>query len=201
MVNWSMETLQQYYADGSDQVLRIDHYQDEITEKSLVVEIGACTGDFTMKLFESFPCHIVAFEPIPELYDVVRSRIGVGERRVAIANIGISATGHPVRLMVDGPATHLDQEGDLFPAISVESLFRDFKHVDLLVINIEGAEYDLLDRLLDLHLQSCVKNFQIQFHDYFPGADVRMARIQERLRETHELTYQYVFVFENWRRK
>jgi hypothetical protein len=41
----------------------------------------------------------------------------------------------------------------------------------------------------------------VQFHDFVPNAEPRMRQIQQALAETHELTYAYPFVWENWRRK
>jgi hypothetical protein len=46
-----------------------------------------------------------------------------------------------------------------------------------------------------------IENIQVQFHDFVPDAEGRMQRIQEKLAQTHELTYQYLFVWENWRRR
>ena len=73
--------------------------------------------------------------------------------------------------------------------------------IDLMKINIEGGEYDLLDHLITSNLVSRIKNIQVQFHDFIPDANSRMKNIQNELAKTHELTYQYKFVWENWRLK
>lgn len=72
---------------------------------------------------------------------------------------------------------------------------RSQEQVDLGKINIEGAEYELLE-----HLSSTGRDVQVQFHDFVPLAAERMARIQSGLGRTHRPTYQYRFVWENWRR-
>lgn len=38
-------------------------------------------------------------------------------------------------------------------------------------------------------------------HDFVPDAKRRMQKIQAALSRTHNLTYQYPFVWENWRIK
>ena len=49
---------------------------------------------------------------------------------------------------------------------------------------------------------SIFKNIQVQFHDFIiQNAEERMINIQRKLELTHELTYQYVFVWENWKLK
>ena len=67
-------------------------------------------------------------------------------------------------------------------------------------INIEGAEYDLLDHLIETGFIANIINLQIQFHEFVPNAKERMENIQKRLEKTHALTYQHEFVWENWKR-
>lgn len=75
----------------------------------------------------------------------------------------------------------------------------NIKTIDLMKINIEGGEYALLEHLIEAGHIKEIKNIQIQFHDFVPDADKRMCKIQSGLEETHFLTYQYRFVWENWR--
>lgn len=196
MVKWEMATLQRYYADGGDDQLRLAHYD---IQDGLIVEIGACTGEFTLKLAQRFPtCRVVAYEPIKELYEAAVERT---RDHALVFPCGVSVDGRDIHLMSAGPASSEVSGGAVTAqTISVAHLLDDHP-VDLLIMNVEGAEYDILDRILDLGLQTRVVNFQIQFHDYFPDAADRMTLIQERLASTHELTYQYPFVFENWRKQ
>ena len=76
-----------------------------------------------------------------------------------------------------------------------------FDHIDLMKVNIEGGEYDLLEHLVETAVISKIANLQVQFHDFVPNAEARMAAIQACLRQTHVLTYQFPFIWENWRIK
>ncbi len=79
---------------------------------------------------------------------------------------------------------------------------RCFSKIELLKLNIEGGEYELLESLLENDCITYFKNIQVQFHDFlFDNAKERMTKIQEQLSKTHELTYQYEFVWENWKLK
>ena len=74
--------------------------------------------------------------------------------------------------------------------------------VDLIKINIEGGEYEVLESLIADNKLSMFKNLQIQFHDFIiENAKERMSKIQQELAKTHVLTYQYEFVWENWKLK
>jgi hypothetical protein len=77
----------------------------------------------------------------------------------------------------------------------------EIKNIDLIKINIEGGEYDLLDFILENNLQTQINNFQIQFHKMFDDCEIRRNNIREKLSETHTLTYDYTFVWENWEKK
>ena len=77
----------------------------------------------------------------------------------------------------------------------------DISNVDLIKINIEGGEFELLEYLVETDKVSIFKNIQVQFHDFVPDAINRMKAIQNKLSKTHALTYQYEFVWENWKLK
>ena len=74
----------------------------------------------------------------------------------------------------------------------------NIKSVQLMKINIEGGEYELLERLIDTGLIKIIDNVQVQFHNISKDSTDKMERIQERLKHTHNATYQYKFVWENW---
>ena len=75
------------------------------------------------------------------------------------------------------------------------------KKIDLIKINIEGGEYDLLDHILEIGFVENIENLQIQFHNFVENSDSRMETIQTKLSQTHKPTYQYKYVWENWKRK
>lgn len=97
-----------------------------------------------------------------------------------------------------------DIQGGGREVVSLRS-FKEFlatqriRNIDLIKINIEGAEYDLLDSIIEEGLQTRISNIQVQFHDVVSDAEKRMKGIQKMLEETHEVTWQYPFVWENWR--
>jgi hypothetical protein len=68
-------------------------------------------------------------------------------------------------------------------------------------INIEGGEFELLERLIETGLIATIENLQVQFHNFEVGAPKRMAELQAALGRTHTPTYQYEFVWENWARR
>ena len=94
-----------------------------------------------------------------------------------------------------------DEKTATIEIVKASDFFREknTRQIDLMKINIEGGEYDLLDHLIESGFVKNIKNIQVQFHDFVPRAMERMKKIQRELQKTHHLTYQYLFVFENWK--
>jgi FkbM family methyltransferase len=74
----------------------------------------------------------------------------------------------------------------------------DLGRVDLMKINIEGAEFPLLDKMIKADLLKNVDCFLIQFHEWHPGAYKKRQRIRQELAKTHRLEWDYYFVWEKW---
>jgi hypothetical protein len=84
--------------------------------------------------------------------------------------------------------------------VSFGSFVSDIHCIDLLKINIEGGEYELLEHIIEKTLQNKIRNIQVQFHTWIENCEDRRKNIQDILRKTHKLTYNYDFVWENWER-
>jgi hypothetical protein len=54
--------------------------------------------------------------------------------------------------------------------------------------------------MIDTGLIAEIDEVQVQFHDFVPDARGRMDEILADLALSHEPTYRYPFVWENWRR-
>jgi hypothetical protein len=67
-----------------------------------------------------------------------------------------------------------------------------------LKLNIEGAEYDVLDRLATAGVLPRIRSLVIQFHRVVPESDRRRDMIQAKLAQTHHLVFDYPFVWERW---
>ncbi len=84
-------------------------------------------------------------------------------------------------------------------AVEIRDVCESFPDsVDLMSINAEGAEYEILSRLIETKSISKIKNVQVQFHRIHPQAAEMRNVLCEKLKETHEETYCYPFVWENW---
>lgn len=187
--------------DG-DATLRLDYPLDS---SSVVVDVGGYKGQWASDVFARYLCAVHVFEAVPEFAAGIARRfegnphiavhaVGLGHREAeqAISVLGDRSSAHVVaaateRVRIRSAAAVLQELG--------------LDEVHLMKLNIEGAEYDLLDHLFEHGWIPRIRDLQVQFHDFVPDAEVRMRRLQESLSETHDLTYQFPFVWENWRRR
>jgi FkbM family methyltransferase len=189
--------------DDGDARLR---YNYPLTEESVVFDVGGYKGEFAATVFCRYNCEVYVFEPMPAFFQTIKD-LFAHNHRVHPYCVGLSDRDGTAEISVSDISSSLYIKNTETVTIQLKSIVAFIKEhqinsVDLMKLNIEGAEYDLLESLLDSGLIGLFKNIQVQFHDFIiPNAKERMNRIQERLSATHRLTWQYEFVWENWQRK
>jgi FkbM family methyltransferase len=198
------ERMAEHWArDRGDLTYRLEY---ELDANSTVFDLGGYEGQWTSNIFSKYGCNVFVFEPIVEYAQQIQVRFRQNAKiQVFPFGLGPSDCQLPISKKLDQSSVVL-QDGEIVMASFREAtqfITGDLglSHVDLMKINIEGAEYDLLQHLIAQQWITNISNLQIQFHDFVPDAEARMKSIQERLALTHSLTYQYPFVWENWAQK
>lgn len=197
------ERVQPWFADKGDETLRLTY---PLNEHSVVFDVGGYKGEFARDIFCKYGSTIYIFEPLKEFFDICTDRFS-NNKKVHAFNFGLAHKSFDVDIHVADNASSIFAVDGEKTKIRLESIV-DFINthrigaVDLIKINIEGGEYDLLDSLIDNNLIRTFKNIQVQFHDFvIENPRARMERIQKELSKTHRTTYQYEFVWENWKIK
>ena len=65
-------------------------------------------------------------------------------------------------------------------------------------INVEGDEFKIIDKILNDGIIDVFDNLQVQFHEFYPNSRELRLELHNKLSQTHHLTYNYEFVWENW---
>jgi FkbM family methyltransferase len=169
---------------------------------SIVFDMGGYEGQFASDLYSRYRPKIYVFEPVMQFADNIRKRFHKNHD-IRIYPFGLSDKTGDVSISLDENSSslflsrgasekvHMMKASDFFGENNISG-------IDLMKINIEGGEYALLEDLIGHNLVKNIKNLQIQFHTFVPRAEERMKKIQEALKKTHHITYQYPFVWENW---
>ena len=193
--------VQSWFDIDGDKTLRLDY--DTLGSDSIVFDLGGYEGQWTSDIFSKYCCNIHIFEPVPSCCSIIRRRFAHNQK-IFVYDFGLSSTTNTAMINVAADKSSVfygpNTEKLSINLVSISDFLRQSKisQVDLAKINVEGSEYDILEDLIASHRIQDFINIQVQFHNFVPDAEDRMRRIQEQLKKTHRLTYQYVFVWENW---
>jgi FkbM family methyltransferase len=148
---------------------------------------------------------LAVFEPVSGYAESIRKRFRLNAQ-IETFEFGLGASTRDDTIFIRGAGSSTfgkKADAETIRIVDVADWFAEkaISNVDLMKINIEGGEFELLERMLEAGLTRLVRDFQIQFHNIAFDATARMERIREGLSQTHTPGYQYKFVWENWTRK
>lgn len=195
-------TVKQYYADGGDVRFRFDY---ELTPESLVLDLGGYEGQWASDLYARQRCRIAIFEPVKTFAAAIVERFGRNSD-IEVFACALGATDRRETISLGGASSSAFKDKAAKEEVEYVDVARwfaehDVGEVALMKVNIEGGEYELLERMLAAGLVGRVRDLQVQFHNFSADAAQRMEAIQVALATTHDRTYGYRFVWENWRRR
>lgn len=191
VINWLL--------DNGDSTLRLNY---DLNEESIVFDVGGYEGKWSSEIFSKYSCFIYVFEPIEEFAKNIKERFS-HNRKIFVNTFGLSNETKNVTISLEKDSSSTFKNGGKNKIIKMVNIMEFFsknniEKIDLIKINIEGGEYDLLEILIKENFIKNIDDIQIQFHDFVENAEERMIKIQNELKKTHYLTYQYPFVWENW---
>lgn len=189
----SIQTWQE--VDG-DNTLALDW---PLTEDSHVWEIGGFEGRWVQQIWDKFHCHIDIFEPQDWAVAKMKKRFE-GIDKIKIHPYGLWTENTELLIgnfHTDGASVMKDDGREQ----KVTGVFKDFrkvfgvfptKNIDLMLMNIEGAEYALLPAFLEFGLMTSVFNFFCQFHpDDQDLPHVRSYEIFSEMDTSHEMIWNF----------
>lgn len=198
---------EKWYEDNNERKLRYDYPLDS---EAIVLDIGGYEGDFASEIFSRYQSKIYVFEPVKRYVEFLNDRFKLN-KSIKIIPFGLGAKTESLKINVMDEASSYNRTESIhkrgveepISIIDVEDFFQEnsIDRVGLIKINIEGGEYDLLDRMIEKKYIPKCENIQVQFHDFYPNFNARYEKIKNELEKTHKLTYNYPFVWENWELK
>jgi FkbM family methyltransferase len=185
-----------------DATLRLDY---DLRPDSLVYDVGGYRGEWAQAIAARYDCRIEVFEPLQAYCEVI-SGVLRGNPKVKLHPFGLAgATGRHLISVDEEASSHVKVAGkteEIQLVDIAEHLERQgVRAIDLIKVNIEGGEFELLGRMHEKDLLRACRDIQIQFHDFVPDARRRREELRGILSRTHRLTYDFPFIWENWRRK
>lgn len=193
--------VKRWFLEQSDGNLRLDYALDK---NSIVFDVGGYEGSWASEIYQKFECSIFIFEPVPKFADDIKMKF-IDNAKVKVLAYGLSDKNDKLLITLGGDNSSFYVNSK---RSTVSAEIREFSHellsslgvekIDLMKINIEGGEYDLLEHMINNGTIKLVKNIQIQFHNFVPNAIKRRELIRNQLGVSHQETWCYEFVWENW---
>lgn len=178
-------------------------YEFELDRQGLLMDLGGYKGHFVLEVLKQHDCRLWVFEAMPEYSARLARRLG-RIPGVRIFPYGLAGTDQTAQLRVDEDASSVFETASarsvrikLRSVVSFLNAARP-RRIDVMKINIEGGEYELLERLVESPWMRKIGRLQVQFHPFVPGALGRMKAIQSNLCKTHRLEWGFPMVWESW---
>jgi FkbM family methyltransferase len=181
-------------AAWQNQNLEYIRYEYDLKPGDKVIDIGAYKGEWANEIYNRYHCKMLAIEPTEYIMDFKNGTI-----------INMAAGTHHGKMSFGGRAYYSStfEDGDHeYQCFDINEVLGRLTEVALLKINIEGAEYDLLQHIIGAGLHKRIKNIQVQFHQ-IAGVPYQKwyEEISKQLSLTHKLTWHYPYCWENWQLK
>ena len=185
-----------WWAAGGDDAFR---YNTRLKPGDIVFDLGGYEGEFCARMMQDeVQFHI--FEINPVMVELLNKKFQ-SSHNVSVHPFGLghkNISGRPVGSGAGASFTS-DESNSIIIKDFMEFLSEiGVDKITLLKINIEGAEYDLveyLDRSRALHN---IKELQIQPHDFEEDCFDRLLRMHRTLSKTHRLVSGHTFVWDFW---
>ncbi len=153
-----------------------------ISRDSIIYSFGIGTDiSFDLSLIETYGCAVHAFDPTPKSLAWLAAQDTPAELRVipcGLADYDGKARFNPPVDAKHVSHTMLSRPATEAAAIEVEvrrleTIMHDLNHtrIDLLKMDIEGAEYDALDDVMQSDIRP--RQLLVEFHHRFPGVGTR----------------------------
>jgi FkbM family methyltransferase len=186
---------------------------NNITENSIVFEIGAYEGQWANMIATKYNPIMYVFEPQKWAYDNCVTRLKKFEK-VKVFNIALGVEDGMMKMgdfrsdgasLMKAEKEKCDQKEPQFEDVKVVEIGKfleenKINEIDFCQINIEGGEYVLLPHMIEKGTINKIKYLIVQFHmhPWFPGEE---RKITELLSISHRQIFGENKGFSEWERR
>jgi len=188
-----------YFKENPRELIRVDY---PLNENSLVIDLGAHTGEhFASKMYSRYSCNIECYEPHPVTCAALREtfkynpKIRIHEYALSNKNDFLDLEGSDLASSFTATSTG---ESHVVLVKRASEEFANIPHINLLKMNIEGAEFEILPDLIENYGMEKIDHVQVQFHTFVPDFKKRKRQIITALEQTHDKMWGYENVYESW---
>lgn len=193
--------LGDFYRAGGNTLL----YDFPFWTGGLVIDGGGYEGEWTAGMIKLYGCNSEIYEAIQAYARQCADYFSHNQ----LVRVHAQALGNTTRqtsfTLHDNGTSEYRRGGESIDVqvLDIASVFADLPQTQIscMKLNIEGGEYDVLERMIQLDLLKRCDSLLIQFHRQPEDYKARFQNISEKLRQSHECIWRYEYVWEKWQLK
>ena len=157
--------VQQWFRDRGDDTLRLQY---PLSEESIVFDVGGYQGNWAHRITDRYNPIVYIFEPCRDFYECLTARFSAN-RKVKVFNYGLGNRNEVAKLALLGDGSSTYRKSERYEEITLRDVAEVISELEvpvlsLVMINIEGGEYALLDRMLATGISGKCQDMHVQFH-------------------------------------
>jgi FkbM family methyltransferase len=178
-----------------------------VNTNAFVIDAGAFRGEWTNGMITRYGCKVIMFEPVPSLFTDIDIYYK-NNLNINVINAALGSKNMILPISINEDSSSLFKQFDNNNSTNIEVLDiakflieNNLNEISCFKLNIEGGEYDVIERLIEANLIQNCKSILVQFHKQPSDYQSRYSNIEISLKKTHNLIWKFSFVWELWVRK
>ena len=176
-----------------------------LKKNDLFLDVGSYKGEVINKIRDLYDCNIIGFEPEKSNFNYLEQKFKK-YKHIKIYDYGLSNFTGESYLFTDYGNSSLslnrnnNKAGLKVKIKNISEFIREqnIKVINVLKLNVEGAEYEILNELINTGYIKNIKVLIIQFHLINDFSKLHRLNIIKKLEKTHNNKFSYYFVWEKW---
>lgn len=164
-------------------------YKGFMNSDSVVVDLGANRGNFSHEISQLLGCKCYAVEASPRLFETIQENALVRKFNYAVSDenkpMQFNDSTNEESGSISALPEHLSKNAATVEGITLDKFLgdRQIDSVDLMKVDIEGAEIELFKSASDETLLK-IKQIAVEFHDFLDYFDMKaeIATIKQRMK-------------------
>tara|TARA_B100001057_G_scaffold500093_1_gene613426 strand:+ start:3220 stop:3867 length:648 start_codon:yes stop_codon:yes gene_type:complete len=188
------EEYERFISDGGDEII---FKKINLSSNSIVIDGGGFNGEFTDQLIKKNCKNIIIYEPDNDFFLRLSEKYS-HTKNIKVINLALYNRNQKINLSNNANASSIMEKSDIgekVNAIDVGFEFKNYEKIDLLKLNIEGAEYDVLDRLIETQEIRKIKYLLVQFHQEHDLDGTKFNSIFSKIKRDYEIIFNYKYVW------
>jgi FkbM family methyltransferase len=181
------------------------YFEDKISDTPVLIDLGSCRGDFSKHFISRYNnAKIIMVEPSRTNFAVINQDLVLNNKNIKKQFFALSDKSGKKLTFHEDPSS--EQNGSILfnyfnglpyevETISLDDIVKPFDHVDLVKMDVEGAEWDCIMNLTEETI-SKISQLTVEFHDFIDPSLV--SKTESAVKRLLDFGYKLEYSSTNW---